>query len=74
MCAIVTNPLVRMEKSLEEDAQAQFGLTGHHQKSIAMERMLTASTNQKILGMLIVVCGAMTIMTSRVSAEENQVT
>ena len=74
MFAIVINPLVLMEKGLEEDAQAQFGLTGHHQKNIVMERMLRATTNQKILGMLIVVCGAISIMTSRISAEESQMT
>ena len=53
-----TDLQVQMEKNLKMDAMVRYGKMGSLLSIIVLERMLMESTNQKILGMLIVVDGS----------------
>ena len=53
-----TDLQVQMEKNLKMDATVQYGKMGNLLSIIVLERMLMESTNQEILGMLIVVDGS----------------
>ena len=53
-----TDLQVQMEKDSKKDAMVRYGKMGNTLSIIALGKMLQESTNQRILGMLIVVDGS----------------